>query len=421
MSKNKKTLIAIIVILIIIVIFAPALVKRLNFAGSNTPKDKADIVFKDNSANITKSFKFQKNGCYEVGLYSKTNTFAGFLMESPDFEGDYILTYYAGNNTLQAKNATLKKDSKRTGYVAVGKTIKHSTLMLDLIEVPFKQYKNFTINLQISNSDKRLTDDIYFFARHTNLYCGKQKELREAKDIKTPERNETLMPLHNALQQQNITELKNFFKDTKLPYNITMQGNRTALHYAVYFNNANATAFLLSKDKSILDNKDISNKTALSYAIENGYIEPMRELLKYKPDFEKAVLFNEYFGAEGLMWFLDRRAQSANTKDMLEVLIIGGLDPNTAMYSRSNGFLYHYTLLDNLLHGSCSASTKRKINCAPTIELLNKYGGKTYKELLSEHNSSNTKISCPEAQNNICREQIEHNKSQNSQQTKQKH
>jgi hypothetical protein len=348
MSKTK------IVIIFFIVGFSLALIKpisqRINFANSNVPSDKTEIKFEGDSAQINRTFEFKLKGCHEVGLYSKTDTFRGFLMESPELRGDYTLTYSINGIVIKTKNATINKDAKTTGFTGVGGKTRHSTLMLDVIEV---KYKEIDINLELKNLDRIiLNDDIYLYVRLSGRPCGKRKELLDSKEISTPETNETLIPLYNALQNNNITDLKNFFQATKLPHNVTMLGNRTALHYAVYFNNANATAYLLSKDRTMLDKRDIVGRTALSYGIEYVYVDAVKELLRYKPDFEIVELQKrfpyekaEYYGSKGIMEFLFyakrtnlddispqyrvfRKQIQLDVEGMLEALLEGGLDPN---------------------------------------------------------------------------------------------
>jgi ankyrin repeat protein len=289
--------------------------------------------------------------------------------------------------------------------------------MLDLIEIPLKQHKNFTINLQINNIDKRVIDnDVYFFVRPTNLYCGKIKEYRDAKDIKTPESNETLKPLYNALQNSNITDLKNFFQTTKLPYNVTMQGNRTALHYAAYFNNANATAYLLSHNKSMIDLRDISNKTALSYVVEYGCVEATKELVKYKPDFE-VVIGDRLFGSAGILKRLYNAVESNkdsytrmmiekdtyDENNMLELFLEAGLNPNILInFGGRIDDPYMTTLLTSASSDQNTYDTQQRLiaigktkesnthkNFSSFIEILKKYDAKTRKELQGELTSSN--------------------------------
>ena len=227
--------------------------QRLSFAGANIPKQKFELKFKDSSAQVQGVFNIKQRGCYEVGLYSKTRTFAGFLGESPNYKGDYTLTYSYNNQTSQ-KNMTISKDSKRTGYTGVGGKTVHSTLMLDIVEIKNRHINSsLNINFELKDADPILKNDkLYFFARQAGDYCGEKKMLRDSRDIRNPINNETLIPLYNAIKNHNLTAVEEFFKETKLPYNVTMSGNRTALHYATYFGDAKIVDYLLKKDRSMI-------------------------------------------------------------------------------------------------------------------------------------------------------------------------
>jgi hypothetical protein len=431
MSKTK------IVIIFCVIGFSLAMIKpisnRLSFINANIPNDKTEIQFKGNTAEINRTFEFEYKGCYEVGLYSKTNTFAGFLMESPNLQGNYTLTYSSNSTIIQAKNATINKDTKTTGYTRVGRRTKHSTLMLDVIEA---KHKKLNINLELKNLDQRiLNDNIYFYAREAGFPCGKKKELLDSKKIATPETNETLKPLYYSLQNNNISELKNFFQTTKLPHNVTMLGNRTALHYAVYFNNPNAASYLLSKDRSILDKRDIIGLTALAYGIEYIYVDVVKELLRYKPDFEIVELQKSfpyekayYYGSKGIMEFLFEKKThdwwnlaneykgfvdqtQHDVEGMMEALLDAGLNPNVIRapekaaenssgktfldYAFSEQRFREYNIRDmkqyeeeNKTNDKYYKNYRLQQDYMRIIQMLRDHGGKTFAELNNQTNTT---------------------------------
>jgi hypothetical protein len=430
MSKTK------IVMIFFIIGFSLAFIKpiyqRLSFASSNVPDSKIELIFKNNTAQINKTFTLKQRQCYEIGLYSKVDTFRGSLMESPFLQGNYTLVYSNKNNTVRTKNGLINKDAKTTGFTGVGGRTKHSTLMLDLLSAEYNNTMN--INLELANLDRQiLNDEIYFYIRPTYLLCGKKKELQDSKEIKNPETNETLMPLYVFLQDRNITNLIDFFNTTKLPYNVTMTGNRTALHYAVYFNNANAASYLLSYDKSIIDKRDIIGRTALSYGIEYVHVDVVKELLKYKPNFEIVELqkrppYNKanYYGEKGIMQFLfDQKTYDwwdlANkyrglidqtqhdVEGMMEALLDAGLNPNTIRdIEQAAENPYYGTFLDyafskqglredeirymkqyeekNKTDDRNYKNYRLQQDYTKIIQLLKDHGGKTFAELNNQSN-----------------------------------
>jgi hypothetical protein len=209
-------------------------------------------------------------------------------MQSPNLSGEYNLTYLDANSSVvRTKNAVIAADAKIGSFTGVGGKTVHSSLILDVIESPLNGQKKLSIDAKINNFDQyAIKQGVYFYVKSApNLSCGKGYIDARAKFIETPERNETLIPLYNALLYRDMTALINFFDETKLPYSVQMQGDRIALHYAAFFGNAKAIDYLLSKDRSIIDKIDVADEPALSYTFRSKDPESLKAILKYKPDF----------------------------------------------------------------------------------------------------------------------------------------
>ncbi|MDR1554976.1 MAG: hypothetical protein LBS39_02995 [Campylobacteraceae bacterium] len=177
MSKTK------IVIAIFSIGFSFILVEpifqRIRFIDLNAPSDKIKIEFTGNSAQVNKTFEFQHEGCKEVGLYSKINTFADFLMQSLYFQGKYTLTYLSNDTIVRSKNATISKDAKITTYAGIGGETRYNALILDIAEI---KYKKLNINFELKDLEQGiLSDDIYFYVKMANLPCNYKQELSEEK------------------------------------------------------------------------------------------------------------------------------------------------------------------------------------------------------------------------------------------------
>jgi hypothetical protein len=300
--------------------------------------------------------------------------------QSPDLAGEFTLSYKDENGVFHAKSGAINKDTQIMRMTGVGGKIRDTSLAFDIAEVPLKERKRYGIDLNMTNVDPRITSkDIYFYAIASHpLSCGKPREQREAKNIDTPERNATLIPLYEAIRDHNVTGVKRFFETMKLPYSVEMQGNRTAVHYAAYFKNAEAIDYLLSKDRAMVDHQDINEKAPLSYVFEDLDIETIKALLKYKPDIENIEFKNT--GRAGSSWVLMTLMYRymnvegrPNTLAALELFLDAGVSPNTPIGSGENAHKplekrTYRTVLGNFI----GLGYKND----PLIDLLLKYGAK---------------------------------------------
>ncbi|MFV0481600.1 MAG: ankyrin repeat domain-containing protein [Campylobacteraceae bacterium] len=401
--KNKfVATIAIIIVASIIIVF----IQRHFEITANVPEHKIKLTQQGNSLVANKGFSLQNGGCYEVGLYNTKGLFVGILMKSPNYTGDYKLTYSVGKH--KTKNGKMNQDAKYIGFTGVGGTNKHSMLRLDEIELPLNA-RSINIALEISNLDSIFIEnkkDLFLYLEETNSFCGETKKHIEDRRIISPENDDQLASLYDAIKNHNQVALEEFFTKTNLPFNVKMKGDKTALHYAAYFNNPEAIAYLIKNDSSILNMRDNTNRTAFIYAVGFNKVNAVKELLKYIDikSVEKDN-FSVYGAEEGDVDEYDFKSLPESLIDskiepIIEMLLEAGMNPNLVKVSirdREDRTIYVLTtMLDiakdqqksyeySCTQGKTSSACNgiRYKDYSKAIKILEKYGAKTYKDIMN--------------------------------------
>jgi hypothetical protein len=388
--KNKYKLTAIAFLFVIV--FIP----RCLEAATNAFEHKIKLIEQNNSLVAEKEFKLESSGCHDIGLYNTENLFNGVFKDSPKYQGDFILIYGYNNKIKWEK---INQDAKI--YTHVRFNFKYSLALLDEIEIP-NSITSLHINLTINNPDQILLknkSDIYLYVKKSAL-CGDKKKKIDDYWINSPEDNETLIPLYKALKSKNITKIDEFFNSTKLPYNVSMRGNRTALHFAAYFNSPKEIEYLLSKDITMLNKTDIADDTAFMYAIYYNNFDALKELLKYMNIKEVAKMRIKQWDITLPYHIIqskkqgigqERQGPDYDTEQLLEILLEAGMSSNILayeFYSKRSKKYFRATMLDMAFEGQRLYEDPTKWNnqdYSQIIKILKKYGAKTYDELQEEN------------------------------------
>lgn len=234
--------------------------------------------------------KFQKAGCYEIGLASDERVF-GLKYQ---FNGEYNLKIFDDKHRLlDDKNIT-----KRRGIQYYSDTT-YSELLLDVIEAPFKKHNAVTVELTMIRPEKvfqKSDHEFYFYVYYTtDQICGKRfEEYMEAKRIEnltidTQETNETLKPLYKALMDKDSETVKQII-NSGTSANVKMIGNRTPLHFSSYVNDAPTSEYLIKQGADI-EAVDIHQRTSMYYALENNATDTVRLLMEHNATLPELVGF----------------------------------------------------------------------------------------------------------------------------------
>lgn len=234
--------------------------------------------------------KFNKAGCYEIGLASDEDIF-GLEYQ---FNGEYNLKIFDDQHRLlEDKNIT-----KQRGIQYYSDTT-YSELLLDVIEAPFKQHNAVTVQLTMIRPEKVLQEldhEFYFYVDYTtDQICGQRfEEYMEAQRVKnltieTEETNETLKPLYKALMGKSLKTVKQII-NSGTSANVKMIGNRTPLHFSSYVNDATTSEYLIKKGADI-EAVDIHQRTPMYYALENNATDAVRLLMEHNATLPELVGF----------------------------------------------------------------------------------------------------------------------------------
>ena len=368
-----------------------------NQKKSSQPSYLKSIDFsKEVDISIDKTFN--KNGCYDIGFYSTNNTLVHYKIK-----GEYELSYF--HNGKEVKKKTIN-DKTSLGYAFSrrgGTKVTSSSIMIDTIEIPFKTYKKLTIKFKTIDIDKTFSDtnDISFFIDDHVGLCGKERQTyltKKNNPIEKAETNTTLKPLFKALKTKDTQKVKELIESGISP-NATMIGKRTPLHYTAFYNDTKNMQYLISK-KVDLNVKDIIGKTPLHYGIERNATKAVKLLLDSGADLklvkEVENTYIKYPRANSKSSPLSFATMS-NLVELTEILVQHGADINYISPKCNQCTVLCGTRLEYLnmvmrsYYGNYEYDKKMGrlgTNYDKMINILEKYGAKTCKELQQEQNQT---------------------------------
>ncbi len=226
-------------------------------------------------ASRTLSVRLRKDGCYEVGLSSYESVFIDYKID-----GKYKLEYFFDAELLEEK--VIEKNLffgyyNRTDY---------TNTVLDVIKVPLKGHQKLDVKLTVLKPESMFLkehDTVYMYINKSMAACGKEREEMLEKrrienlTIETPETNETLKPLANALWDKILPKVQALIP-SQFDVNTKMIGERTPLHIAAHNDDIKTVAYLVEQGAE-LDVWDIHKNTPLCHAIENNATKTVAYLL----------------------------------------------------------------------------------------------------------------------------------------------
>jgi hypothetical protein len=239
------------------------------------PLIKRSIDAKEIGASRTLSVRLRKDGCYEVGLSSYENIFIDYKID-----GKYKLEYFFDGELFEEK--VIEKNL----FFGYYNRTEYTNTVLDVIEVPLKGHQKLDVKLTVLKPETMFLkehDTVYMYINKSMATCGKEREeMLEKKHIEnltitTPEINETLKPLADALWDRALPKVQALIP-SQFDVNARMVGERTPLHIAAYFDDIATIKYLVSQGAE-LDAWDVQKNTPLCLAIENNATKTVEYLL----------------------------------------------------------------------------------------------------------------------------------------------
>jgi ankyrin repeat protein len=398
-SKVKKTLIYFGVIFILLNIYG--VYKRYSH-------DYAVLLEAElRKAGDVQEFEFStKNSKYQIGLSVRNSNF-----DAMNFDGNYTIEYYLNgkhdrteiiNKTslseLYKNKALYHVSSKWSGGVFF-KPVTWSGITLGQVTQAGKHKIKITVHKsesQLANIESQLyffvdvsnEKAIQEFGWNTSEYKESKRKERLLKNlIDANETNQTLLPLRQALDNNNMTKVKEMIEaDNNITVNTDMVFQRRPLHYASFQNNAEIAQYLMDNGADI-HHKDELGKNALAYAIENNATKTAKLLIESGVDVKEVVFVQNYLqhriygkGYPQVMVIAPLQYVAGNGLiEMTELLLqhnienrevwVGGISGEIITGENKNG-LYSY-VYQNKDNGGLTDIEQKKI-----VELFEKYNFK---------------------------------------------
>jgi hypothetical protein len=328
-----------------------------------------------------------------------------------NFDGNYTIEYYLNgkhdrteiiNKTslseLYKNKALYHVSSKWSGGVFF-KPVTWSGITLGQVTQAGKHKIKITVHKsesQLANIESQLyffvdvsnEKAIQEFGWNTSEYKESKRKERLLKNlIDANETNQTLLPLRQALDNNNMTKVKEMIEaDNNITVNTDMVFQRRPLHYASFQNNAEIAQYLMDNGADI-HHKDELGKNALAYAIENNATKTAKLLIESGVDVKEVVFVQNYLqhriygkGYPQVMVIAPLQYVAGNGLiEMTELLLqhnienrevwVGGISGEIITGENKNG-LYSY-VYQNKDNGGLTDIEQKKI-----VELFEKYNFK---------------------------------------------
>lgn len=260
------------IVVVVAVVFSRLLGPRLFFNALV----KKDYVEREGYSE-TISYSFKENGCYSIGLVSRTKKMSWYVTE-----GKYRIEFLDSNGELIDVVDITKNRAA---------TVNRSFRILDMyiFDIPFKgKYRDLKIRYSVIKPDpvlQKVEESIILYLQlpTIGLYkCGKEFENeinKKTYGIKTYKETEPqFVPLFSAIKNHDFKAVKSIFSRKKMSLDVKMSGNREPIHYAAYYNDTKTLRYLIDH-KVDLNPTDITGYTPIQYAIANNGPEAVSLLL----------------------------------------------------------------------------------------------------------------------------------------------
>lgn len=332
--------------------------------------NKPEILFETDlkKAGITREFEFSvgREGYY-IGLavHDKSISWSRIVNgEDIMMDGNYTIEYYKDDKLDRKEVINRESLSKLYEHLY---SISSSNGWKQMVMGQIKEPGDYKIRVTVNTPESVLKDyngTLYFYSdrpsdkliAELNSYstpesrAAYQKERLLKNLIDANETNQTLMPLRNALDTNDIGGVKKILEsDNNITVDTDMVFHRRALDYAAFHNNTALTKYLIAHGADI-HHKDELGKNALAYAIENNATKTAELLIESgvnvnEVPFVQNCLENKlntrFLSKEDVMSALQYTAGNG-LFEMTELLLKNGMQDNIIVSEGINVNVYSY-------------------------------------------------------------------------------
>ena len=270
---------------IFLIVFLTALVYRMLGGLSAFDYSKEITLQKNQTYTISKNLK---NGCYEVGFYSKNNLFYSPMFAPYTFKHSKFEVTLYDKTGKELKKTVIDNNSRlQHGYSPGRITSETTNVALELFKVPLQGSNIIKAIIDVEQLNDRFKNKkvhIYFrkYAKECDMEHLAMVDKKYAYPINRLETNTTLIPLYKALMKKDTPEVKKIIDANNSLCGCTFIGNRTVFHYSAFLDDIDTLTYLATKCSTrFLHKADILNKSPLVYAVENNATKVLGFLFKH--------------------------------------------------------------------------------------------------------------------------------------------
>ncbi len=266
---NKKTALAIFGIT-----FLMAIGVKLFSLSSNFGTSKSILLNDHQTYTLEKNLR---NGCYEVGFYSKDRLFYSALFAPYTFQNSQFEVTLFNKAGKELKKTLIDKNSILQHGFSPGRITSETTnVALDLFKVPLQGTNTIKAVIDVKQlNDQFKNKEVFVYFREYAKECDMEHlamvDKKYTYPINKTETNATLIPLYKALTSKNTSEVKTILDANKSLCDSHFIGDRTVFHYSAFLDDRDTLSYLEKQcTTKLLDKPDILTKTPVVYAVENN-------------------------------------------------------------------------------------------------------------------------------------------------------
>ena len=261
-------------IYIFLIVFLIALIYRVFYGLSAFNYSKEITLHKSQAYTIADTLK---NGCYEIGFYSKNKLFFSPMYQPYTFKDSQFEVTLINQGGKELKKTLIDNNSRLQHGFSPGRiTSETSNVALELFKVPLQGANTIKAVVNVKQlNDKFENKEVYLYFRKYANECDMEHlamvDKKHTYPINKAETNTTLIPLYQALTSKDTPKVKSILDANKSLCDSNFIGDRTVFHYSAFLDDINTLAYLEKQcTTNLLHKPDILTKTPLVYAVENN-------------------------------------------------------------------------------------------------------------------------------------------------------
>ena len=281
-----------------------ALIYRVFYESSTFNYSKKTTLQKNQTYTIADTLK---NGCYEIGFYSKDKLFFSPMYQPYTFKDSQFEVTLFDEAGKELKKTLIDNNSRLQHGFDPGRITSETTnVALELFKVPLQGANTIKAVIDVKQLNDEFKDkEVYLYFRKYAKECDMEHlamvDKKHTYPINKTETNTTLIPLYQALTSKDTQKVKTILDANKSLCDSNFIGDRTVFHYSAFLDDIDMLTYLEKQcTVKLLHKPDILTKTPLVYAVENNATKVLDFLFEHGgtcPESIENTYFKNYVGA----------------------------------------------------------------------------------------------------------------------------